>query len=61
MIVSAARTPVGSFQGALASLKAPELGAIAIKAVVDRAGTEASPPHDLTPCAGVGVGAVPYR
>ena len=47
VIVSAARTPVGSFQGVLASVKAPELGAIAIKAVIDRAGTRSS--HRLTP------------
>ncbi|MGE5502280.1 MAG: acetyl-CoA C-acetyltransferase [Ignavibacteriales bacterium] len=38
VIVSAARTPVGTFNGALSSLPAHELGAIAIKAAVDRAG-----------------------
>ena len=38
VIVSAARTPVGSFNGALASLPAHELGAIAIGAAVERAG-----------------------
>jgi acetyl-CoA C-acetyltransferase len=38
VIVSAARTPVGSFNGALSSLPAHELGAIAIKAAVERAG-----------------------
>ncbi len=38
VIVSAARTPVGCFQGALASLTAPQLGAIAIKEAVSRAG-----------------------
>ena len=38
VIVSAARTPVGSFNGALASLPAHDLGAIAIKAAVERAG-----------------------
>jgi acetyl-CoA C-acetyltransferase len=38
VIVSAARTPVGSFNGALASLPAHELGSIAIKAAVERAG-----------------------
>jgi acetyl-CoA C-acetyltransferase len=38
VIVGAARTPIGSFQGALAALKAPELGAIAIKAALERAG-----------------------
>jgi acetyl-CoA C-acetyltransferase len=38
VIVGAARTPIGSFQGALAALKAPELGAIAIKEALVRAG-----------------------
>ncbi|MCB9831250.1 MAG: acetyl-CoA C-acetyltransferase [Planctomycetes bacterium] len=37
-IVSAARTPVGKFQGALSSTRAPELGAVAIKAALERAG-----------------------
>ncbi|HEY5450654.1 MAG TPA: acetyl-CoA C-acyltransferase [Polyangia bacterium] len=37
VIVSAARTPIGSFQGALASLSAPKLGAIAIKEALARA------------------------
>jgi acetyl-CoA C-acetyltransferase len=37
VIVSAARTPVGSFNGALSSLTAHELGAIAVKAALDRA------------------------
>ncbi len=36
-IVSAARTPIGSFQGRLATLSAPELGAHAIRAAVTRA------------------------
>ncbi len=38
IIVAAARTPIGSFQGALASLSAPQLGAHAIRAALDRAG-----------------------
>jgi len=38
VIASAARTPVGSFNGALASLPAHELGRIAIKAAIERAG-----------------------
>ncbi|HWE99582.1 MAG TPA: acetyl-CoA C-acetyltransferase [Caulobacteraceae bacterium] len=38
VIVSAARTPVGSFNGALAALPAHELGAIAVRAAVERAG-----------------------
>ena len=37
VIASAARTPVGSFNGALASLPAHELGAIAIRAALERA------------------------
>ena len=38
VIVSAARTPIGAFLGALKNLSAPELGAIAIRAAVARAG-----------------------
>ena len=40
VIVSAARTPVGSFNGAFASMPAHDLGAIAIKAALERAGVE---------------------
>jgi len=42
VIVGAARTPVGSFNGALSSLPAHELGAIAIKAALTRAKVEAA-------------------
>jgi acetyl-CoA C-acetyltransferase len=38
VIAGAARTPIGSFQGALGSLPAPELGAVAIREAVKRAG-----------------------
>jgi acetyl-CoA C-acetyltransferase len=38
VIVSGARTPMGGLQGSLSSLSTPELGAIAIKAAVERAG-----------------------
>jgi len=38
VIVSGARTAMGGFQGALAAVSAPELGAVAIKAAVERAG-----------------------
>ena len=38
VIASAVRTPVGSFNGALSSLPAHELGAIAIKAALEQAG-----------------------
>ena len=40
VIVSAARTPVGAFNGALGSLTAHELGAVAIKDALRRAGVE---------------------
>lgn len=38
VIVSAARTPMGAFQGELKSFAAPQLGAAAIRAAVERAG-----------------------
>ncbi len=40
VIVSAARTPMGGFQGELRSFAAPELGAAAIRAAVERAGVK---------------------
>src|SRR5258707_15792622 len=40
VIVSAARTPVGSFNGAFATMPAHDLGAIAIKAALERGGIE---------------------
>lgn len=40
VIISAARTPTGKFQGALKGFTAPELGAIAIKEAVGRAGVD---------------------
>ncbi len=42
VIVAAARTPVGSFNGALASLPAHELGRVAISAAIARAGLQPS-------------------
>jgi acetyl-CoA C-acetyltransferase len=36
-IVSATRTPIGAYLGALSSLKAPELGALVIKSALERA------------------------
>src|ERR1035437_6189242 len=41
-IISAVRTPIGSFNGSLASFSAPQLGAIVIKEAVKRAGIDAS-------------------
>ena len=44
VIVSAARTPIGRFLGGLAPLTAPELGAVAIRAALQRAGVS---PEDV--------------
>lgn len=41
VIVAAVRTPIGAFQGALAALTAPKLGAIAAKEALTRAGLKA--------------------
>ena len=41
VIVSAARTPVGSFNGAFGALSAHELGTIAVRAAIERAGIAA--------------------
>jgi acetyl-CoA C-acetyltransferase len=38
VIVGAARTPIGKFLGALSPLSAPELGAVAIRAALERSG-----------------------
>lgn len=46
-ILSAARTPIGSFQGSLASRPTVELGATVVKAVVSRAGIA---PSDVEEC-----------
>jgi len=42
VIVAAARTPVGKFQGGLAALSATQLGAIAVREAVRRAGIDAA-------------------
>jgi acetyl-CoA C-acetyltransferase len=42
VIVSAVRTPIGSFLGSLSSIPAPKLGAIAIKGALEKIGLE---PH----------------
>jgi len=42
VIVSAVRTPIGKFLGSLSELSAPELGAVAVRAAVERAGLSGS-------------------
>jgi acetyl-CoA C-acetyltransferase len=47
VILSACRTPVGKYLGGLASLTAPQLGAIVIREAVRRAGVEAAAIDDV--------------
>jgi acetyl-CoA C-acetyltransferase len=47
VIVSAARTPVGSFNGSLSSLPAHELGKVAIQAAIQRAGLAPSDVNEV--------------
>jgi acetyl-CoA C-acetyltransferase len=42
VIVAAARTPIGKFLGTLSSVTAPELGAVAIRAAIERSGVPAN-------------------
>ncbi len=44
VILSAARTPIGKFQGALSGMNATNLGAVAVRAAVERAGID---PRDV--------------
>jgi acetyl-CoA C-acetyltransferase len=47
VIVGAARTPIGKFLGALAPLAAPELGAVAIRAALERSGVPGDELHEV--------------
>ena len=40
VICEAVRTPIGTFQGGLASVRAPELGAKCVAAVIERSGID---------------------
>ena len=63
-IVSAARTPIGKFGGALSAVPAVELGGVAIRAAVDRAGLPEGTPIDEVLMGQVlqaGVGQAPAR
>jgi acetyl-CoA C-acetyltransferase len=63
VIVGAARTPMGGFQGDFAALTAPQLGAHAIRAAVERAGIPADAVDEvLMGCVlPAGVGQAPAR
>jgi acetyl-CoA C-acetyltransferase len=62
-IVSAARTPIGTFLGSLSSLRAPELGAIAIKGALSRAklGADAIQEVFMGNVLSAGIGQAPAR
>ncbi|MDA0998580.1 MAG: acetyl-CoA C-acyltransferase [Proteobacteria bacterium] len=47
VIVGAARTPMGGFQGSLGGVSAPELGGVAIRAAVERAGVKPEDVEDV--------------
>jgi acetyl-CoA C-acetyltransferase len=63
VIVSAARTPMGSFQGDFASLAAHDLGGVAIRAAVERAGIEPGQVNEVLMgnCLLAGQGQAPAR
>jgi acetyl-CoA C-acetyltransferase len=63
VILSAARTPIGSFNGALASVPAPKLGAAAIAGALERAGVAADQVDEVVMGCVVtaGVGQAPAR
>jgi acetyl-CoA C-acetyltransferase len=63
VIVGAARTPIGAFQGSLSKLTGPQLGAIAIKAALERAGVKPEAVQEvLMGCVlQAGVGQAPAR
>ncbi len=42
VIISATRTPIGKFQGSLKPFSAPQLGSLAVRAAIERAGLEAN-------------------
>ena len=63
VIVGAARTPMGAFQGDFATLSASDLGAVAIKAAIQRAGIAADKVEEvwLGNCLMAGQGQAPAR
>lgn len=62
VIISAARTPMGGFQGALSGMTAPQLGAVAIRTALDRAPVELPVDEVLMGCVlPAGQGQAPAR
>lgn len=63
VIVGAARTPMGGFQGELSALTAPQLGSAAIKAALERAGVKAEAVNEVLMgnVLSAGIGQAPAR
>ncbi len=63
VIVGAARTPMGAFQGDFSSLAAHDLGAVAIKAAIERAGVDGAQVDEVLfgNCLMAGQGQAPAR
>jgi len=63
VILSAARTPIGKFQGALCSIPAARLGAVAVEAAIKRAGIDPAEIEEviLGNVVQAGVGQAPAR
>ncbi|HEY5338419.1 MAG TPA: acetyl-CoA C-acyltransferase [Rhizomicrobium sp.] len=63
VILACARTPMGAFQGELSAMSAPELGAVAIKAAVERAGIQPGDVNEtlMGNVLSAGVGQAPAR
>src|SRR5450830_1430800 len=63
VIVGAARTPMGAFQGDFSSVSAVELGAVAIRAAIERAGVAPDQINEVLfgNCLMAGLGQAPAR
>jgi len=63
VVLSGVRTPIGSFQGALASMSAPQLGSAAIRAALERAAVSGDAVDEvyMGNVLGAGLGQAPAR
>ncbi len=63
LIVGGARTPIGKFQGTIAHIPAPELGAVVVRAAVERAGVAPERVEEVIVgnVVGAGLGQAPAR
>ena len=63
VIIQSCRTPIGKFLGALSSLSAPDLGALVVENLIERAGVEPQYLDEVIMgnVVGTGVGQAPAR